>query len=60
MLILKHLKRGALYKGYTEIDRSSSFKKSMSGMNFDIIINGNSDFIISCNINKSSGGDRKH
>ena len=32
-----------------EIDRSSVSKNPMSGIDFNIIINGNSDFIISCN-----------
>ena len=40
-----------------EIDRSSVSKNPMSGIDFDIIINGNSDFIISCNINKNSDGE---
>ena len=40
-----------------EIDRSSVSKNPMSGIDFNIIINGNSDFIISCNINKNSDGE---
>ena len=40
-----------------EIDRNSISKNPMSGIDFDIIINGDSDFIISCNINKNSDGE---
>ena len=40
-----------------EIDRSSVSKNPMSGIDFNIIINGNYDFIISCNINKNSDGE---
>ena len=40
-----------------EIDRNSISKNPMRGIDFDIIINGDSDFIISCNINKNSDGE---